>query len=162
MIKPYHVLLLGGACLLAGCSADVVFQADVPVAGGAWAQEAKHSFAFDISDTVGTHNVFIDVRHTGDYPYQDMYLFVDLEDPQGEHSVDTVDLILADGTGRWLGRGVGFIKADRHDAHVLYRHRDRFPRTGRYTLTLEQAMRVDPLPGVIDVGVSIERASEPR
>ena len=47
---------------------------------------SKHSFAFDITDTVGTHNVFIDVRHTGDYPYQDMYLFVDLEDPQGEHS----------------------------------------------------------------------------
>ncbi|MFN3875215.1 MAG: gliding motility lipoprotein GldH, partial [Flavobacteriales bacterium] len=64
---------------------------------------------------------------------------------------------LADPAGRWLGKGTGFIFASRH-AKVLYRWGNTFPASGRYTMRIEQAMRDNPLPGVIDVGVSIERS----
>ena len=74
--------------------------------------------------------------------------------------VDTVECTLADGTGRWYGKGTGFIFSDRFQAHVLYKLRNRFPRSGRYTLTLEQAMREEKLSGVIDVGISVERSKQ--
>ena len=34
----------------------------------------------------------------------------------------------------------------------------KFPQTGNYTFMLEQAMRVDPLPQIMDVGIRIEKA----
>lgn len=55
-----------------------------------------------------------------------------------------------------------FIFSDRVKAHVLYRMNNRFPRAGRYTLTLEQAMRTDDLPGIIDAGISVEKATVRR
>ncbi len=151
-------LLSAFALLLSGCTDKVVFQADTPIPDGAWSSALKPSFAFDITDTLSGHNVFIDVRHTGDYAYSNLYVFLDLEGPGGRSKRDTVECLLADPMGRWLGKGAGFIFASRtRDAKVLYRMGNRFPKPGRYTITIEQAMRDEPLPGIIDVGVSIER-----
>ena len=151
--------VIGAMALLAtACSNDVVFQADVPVPEGAWNKGFTPEFAFDITDTVSKHDVYIDLRHTGDYPFSNLYLFVDLTGPNGRSARDTVECLLADPTGRWLGKGTGFVFADRRQAKVLYKLGNRFPAVGRYTMKLEQAMRMDPLPAVIDVGVSVERS----
>lgn len=146
------------AVLLAGCGEEVVYQADVPVPEGAWDRGFKPEFSFDIADTVRQHDVYIDIRHTGDYPFSDLFLFVDLKGPGGRAMRDTVECLLADPTGRWYGKGTGFLFADRHDAKVLYKLHNRFPAIGRYSMRLEQAMRTEQLPGVIDVGVSVERS----
>lgn len=144
--------------LLVGCSDQVVFQADVPVPEEAWDRSFTPEFSFEVSDTVRHHDLYIDVRHTGDYPFSDLFLFVDLYGPDDRHLRDTVECLLADPTGRWYGKGTGFIFADRFEAHVLYKLKNRFPASGRYTIKLEQAMRTEQLPGVIDVGVSVERS----
>ncbi len=123
-----------------------------------WERGFAPEFTFDVVDTVSKHDLFIDIRHTGDYRFSDLYLFVDLRGPDNRHMRDTVECLLADPTGRWYGKGLGFIFADRYEAHVLYRLGNRFPRAGRYTMRLEQAMRTEELPGVIDVGVSVERS----
>lgn len=146
------------AAVLTGCSEPPVFQADVPIADGAWDRAYKPSFTFLVQDSVSKHDVYIDVRHTGDYPYSDLFLFVDLQGPGGRAIRDTVECLLADPTGKWYGKGQGFIFADRYQAHVLYKLGDRFPAGGEYTITLEQAMRTATLPGVLDVGVSVTRS----
>jgi gliding motility-associated lipoprotein GldH len=148
------------AALLGGCADHVVYQGDVPIPETVWERSFTPEFSFDISDTISQHDLFIDVRHTGDYPFSDLYLFIDLAGP-GERALrDTARILLADPTGRWLGRGTGFIFADRIDARVLFKLRNRFPASGRYTMRLEQAMRSEQLPGILDVGVSVERSKK--
>jgi gliding motility-associated lipoprotein GldH len=154
--------LITASVLLCGCAENVVFQSDAPVPDGAWSNALKPAFTFAITDTVNTHDVYIDVRHTTEYAYSNLYLFVDLEGPGGRSKRDTVECLLADPMGRWLGKGTGFIVASRtRDAKVLYKLGNRFPAPGQYTIRLEQAMRDNPLPGIIDVGVSIERSAQP-
>jgi len=151
-------LIMGVGLLLAGCADHVVHSSDVPVPNGAWERSFTPTFEFDITDTVNTHNLFIDIRHTGDYPFSDLYLFVDVHGPGGRHLRDTVECLLADPTGRWYGKGTGFIFANRAvDAKVLYKTGNRFPSAGHYVIRLEQAMRTERLEGVMDVGVSVER-----
>ena len=144
--------------LLTGCSEPPVFQADVPIAEAAWDRTFRPSFTFSITDTVNKHDVFIDVRHTGDYPFSDLFLFVDLAGPGGRTVRDTVECLLADPSGQWYGKGLGFIFADRYQAHVLYKLGNRFPAGGQYTITLEQAMRTEKLNGILDVGLSVTRS----
>jgi gliding motility-associated lipoprotein GldH len=154
-------LVSAAVLLLCGCADDVVFQSDAPIPDGAWSNALKPAFTFDISDTLNKHDVYIDVRHTNDYAYSNLYLFIDLEGPGGRSKRDTVECLLADPMGRWLGKGTGFILASRtREAKVLYKLGNRFPAKGQYTIRLEQAMRDNPLPGVIDVGVSIERRQQ--
>ncbi|MCB9168730.1 MAG: gliding motility lipoprotein GldH [Flavobacteriales bacterium] len=142
------------ALLLQACDGSLVYQNDTAIPEGGWSSTQRPEFCFDIADTLHAHDVFIDIRHTGDYAFSDLYLFLDLTGPDGRSFRDTVECLLADPTGRWYGRGAGLF-ADRSKAHVLYRSGNRFPRKGRYCIRMEQAMRVDPLPGVTDVGISV-------
>ncbi len=144
--------------LLAGCGDHVVYQEDVSLPEAVWNREFKPVFEFTITDTVSHHDILLDIRHTGDYPYSDLFVFIELEGPDGRFLRDTLEGRLADPSGRWFGRGTGFIFADRFHAQVLYKYRNRFPISGRYSIGLEQAMRTEELPGIIDVGISIERS----
>ncbi|MBS1568472.1 MAG: gliding motility lipoprotein GldH [Bacteroidetes bacterium] len=146
------------ACvLLAGCSEQVVFQQDAEVPQGKWSRSWKPQFSFDVHDTISPRDIFLDIRHTGDYPFSNIYIFASLHGPGGTYT-DTVECTLADPTGRWYGKGTGFIFSDRFQAHVLYKMGNKFPHAGRYVFTLEQAMRTEELNGVIDVGISVEKA----
>lgn len=149
------------ASLASGCMEHVVYQESAQVPDGTWDRNWKPRFTFDITDTAAERNIFLDIRHTGDYPFSNLYLFSTLEGPGGHLYTDTVECRLADATGRWYGKGTGFIFSDRFQAHILYKLKNRFPRQGRYMFTLEQAMRSAALPGVLDVGISVEEA-DPR
>ncbi len=156
ILRSWIVLLV----LVTGCTDRVVYQSDIPIPAGSWNRDLRPEFSFEVMDTVNRHDLYIDIRHTGDYPFQDLFLFVDLSGPDGRHLRDTVECLLADPGGRWYGKGQGFIFADRIQAHVLYKMRNRFPASGRYTVQLEQAMRTEELKGVLDVGISVERSQQ--
>ena len=143
--------------LLSSCSDALVHSETRAVPGSVWDRSWKPEFAFDISDTVGQHDTYLDIRHTGSYPYSELYLFVTLKRPDGHVLLDTVQCPLSDANGRWYGEGLGFIRSERFDAHILYKYGNRFHQPGRYSITLEQAMRVEKLEGVVDVGVSVEK-----
>ena len=64
--------------------------------------------------------------------------------------------MLADERGQWLGDGMG----DIWDNRILFKKDFKFPQTGKYRFELEQAMRINPLPGIMDVGMRIERADK--
>ena len=146
--------------LLASCSQGVVFQADTHVPDGQWDRAWKPHFEFDITDTLSPRDIYLDIRHTGDYPFSNIYVFATLTGPHGHTLTDTVECTLADPSGRWYGKGAGFIHSDRVLAHVLYRTRNTFPASGRYSISLEQAMRTEKLDGVIDVGISVETSAQ--
>jgi gliding motility-associated lipoprotein GldH len=161
-VKPIALIFAVVGLSMAGCSENVVFQEDAQVPGGSWSRSWKPRFAFEITDTVSERDIYLDIRHTGDYRFSNIYIFATLEGPGGHSFTDTVECTLADPIGRWYGKGTGFIFSDRFQAHVLYRMNNRFPRSGRYVFTLEQAMRTDDLDGVIDVGISVEEARKRR
>ncbi|MBP8822131.1 MAG: gliding motility lipoprotein GldH [Flavobacteriales bacterium] len=145
---------------LAACTGHVAFQQSTQVPDGIWDRTWKPQFTFDVADTLATKDIYLDIRHTGDYPFSNLYLFTTLQGPDGRTFSDTVECTLADPVGRWYGKGTGFIFSDRFQAHVLYRMNNRFPRPGRYVFTMEQAMRTEQLAGVIDVGISVEQPAD--
>ena len=141
---------------LTSCTDKVMFQgsADAPEEG--WNRAWVPEFDFNVEDTIQAFNTYIDIRHTTFYPYSNLFLFITLTGPDGTFNVDTVECPLAAPDGTWYGKGLGFIHEDRFQSHILYKHNNRFPRTGDYTMKLEQAMRRATLDGVVNVGVSIE------
>jgi gliding motility-associated lipoprotein GldH len=158
-VKTNHLIWFAACLLTVGCAQHVVFQQDAEVPQGAWSRTWKPVFTFDVKDTLAPRDIYLDIRHTGEYAFSNIYIFATLQGPGGTYT-DTVECKLADPEGRWYGKGTGFIFSDRIKAHILYRMGNRFPRSGRYSFTLEQAMRTEELKGVIDVGISIEEAGK--
>jgi gliding motility-associated lipoprotein GldH len=126
----------------------------IPVAG--WGKTENAKFNFEISDTQRYHNLFINLRITGDYPFCNMYVLVHIHGPEGSHSAERVGLTLATPEGKWLGRGMG----DVISYQLPLITNKVFGTKGKYTIEIEQYMRTDILPYVRDVGLMVETGEE--
>ncbi|HRP61285.1 MAG TPA: gliding motility lipoprotein GldH, partial [Vicingus sp.] len=142
------------AFVLVSCDSNKVFDQYIEVENANWKKENVAKFSVNIDDTTNAHNLYINIRNRGDYAYSNLYLFVKIEGPDGNFSVDTVNCTLADKSGKWLGKGIG----DLFDYNVPYIGGFKFAKAGTYNFSLEQAMRVENgLEGISDVGLRIEK-----
>jgi gliding motility-associated lipoprotein GldH len=146
---------------LAACNNNVVYSEykSIPEEEG-WAVKNKLSFEAEIRDTTHRHDVYIIVRNADAYPYRNLFMFLETKYPDGNVKTDTIECILANEKGNWLGSGSG----DLWDNSILFKKNTVFPRKGTYTFTFQQAMRfgdkavIDPLPLILDVGITIEKS----
>ena len=95
-------------------------------------------------------------RHGGDYPYQNIYLFIKSKSPSGKIAKDTAQMILANNKGRWMGKGIG----DIFDYQFRFKQGPLFPEKGEYYFEIEQAMREENLDKVTDIGISVKKVNE--
>ncbi len=117
-----------------------------------WESTDSLRFNFHISDSTNRYDCAISLSHTGNYPFSNIYLFVDFEFPNGKNRVDTLHITLADRTGVWYGSGLG----DMTSLDVTLHSGITFPITGTYVVTVIHGMRRDPLEGVTDLGFRLE------
>lgn len=136
------------------CDKQAVFEENKSFDNGVWSYNDPARFIFDVSDTVSRNDFFINLRNGDAYPYMNLFLFVRMDFPNGRTSIDTLECILADGAGNWLGSGLG----DLYDNRFLYKSGRAFPIPGTYKIEIRQAMRVDDLPDVYDVGFRVARS----
>lgn len=151
----FQLLIIG--CLLiilAACDNNRVFDEYKPIPKSGWNKDSVVVFSVPVTDTVQNHNMFINVRNDVNYPYSNLWLFIDIIEPGGKALKDTFELSLADPTGKWLGEGMGGVKT----RQVIYRRDVYFPVSGTYKIELQQGMRKDILKGIRDIGIRIEKA----
>jgi len=153
MVKFFFVCL--AAFIFISCDDLVVFEENASIANAKWNTSDVKSFEFDITDTVRMHDLFVNLRNGENYPYSNIYLFIELQFPNGKKSMDTLECTLADETGRWYGSsGAG----DIYENRFTYYQRRQFPLGGRYRIDIVQAMRTDVLEGIYDVGFRVARS----
>lgn len=153
--NPITIVLI--ALLLLSCDSNKVFDQYIEVENSTWKKENVAKFTVNITDTTNAHNLYINIRNKGSYAFSNLYLFVKIEGPDGNFSLDTVNCTLADKGGKWLGKGIG----DLWDVKVPYIGGFKFAKSGDYQFSFEQAMRVENgLEGITDVGLRIERKED--
>ena len=94
------------------------------------------------------------IRHTTDYPYNNIYLFRSIESTQGMEYTDTINVALANSLGIWNGSGMSNLKTIEFP---IGKGAVRFRNDERYTLKIVQGMRDTLLYGIQDVGVQFEQ-----
>lgn len=144
------------AVMFSACDRSVVFEDNVNIPDNRWEQNRIIQLETDIQDTISPHNLYINVRNASGYQFSNLFIFFTTVTPSGKAERDTVELMLADASGKWLGDGMG----DIWDNRKRFKSNFRFPEKGKYVFLFEQAMRVDPLPQIMDVGIRIERFGE--
>lgn len=140
--------------MIVSCDPSRVFEENKKIPDYNWEIKSPVEFEVFLTDTINPHHVYLNVRHAGYYGFSNIYLFVDSWLPDGSYRRDTVELILAGTDGKWKGDGLG----DIWDNRFLFMKNVVFPIPGTYRFKLTQAMRVNPLQGVMDVGIRIEKA----
>jgi gliding motility-associated lipoprotein GldH len=136
------------------CGNEVLVDQSLEFETKNWDVATPFSTQFEVIDTVSNFNFFVTLRNTDEYPYQNMFVFLKTTFPNGKSKLDTINCPLADAKGKWMGKGFSGV----YDNRVLYMARKRFPLAGKYQINIEQAMRDETLPGILDVGIRIEKA----
>lgn len=154
-----RTLLFTSFCLLlASCETIDLYEKTVPVPGHAWNSRFKPEFKFRISDTTVPYRVFITLRHSDKYNYNNIWVNLVTQSPGDTARQVQYELPLASKEG-WLGSGMG----DIYDHRIAITPQDQdlyFRRSGEYVFTLEQVMREDPLQHVLDVGIRLEKKAK--
>lgn len=154
-MKTNKLLLLFSVfvfCLIS-CDKNRVFEENTDIPENVWNRNNKLRFDVMVEDTVSRYNFYINVRNAGNYPYSNLFLFMDTKYPDGFVSRDTLECILADESGSWLGDGSG----DIFDNQILFKKNFKMKQKGNYVFILEQGMRVENLPLIMDAGIRLEK-----
>ncbi len=127
---------------------------------GKWNKDSIVSFEIDQKDTVSRYNLFVNVRSNNNYPYSNLFLIVQMQQPGTNLTkVDTLEYQMANPDGSLMGEGFSDVK----ESKLWYKENVHFPKAGKYRFSIQQAMRqtgkvpgVQELDGITDVGFRIE------
>lgn len=148
------VFFLSLAIAFSSCGDEFVYQSNMPIEGGVWEAKQAANFEFDIQDTVSLHDFFIDIRNGEQYEFSNLFVFIEMEFPNGKLAVDTLECPMADGLGNWYGKsGLG----DLYDNRIIYKSRKQFPMSGHYKISIHQAMRAAQVEGIYDIGFRLAK-----
>ena len=139
--------------VVVACSSRTLYQNSLTISPGGWQAGQVVEFEVEITDTMQLYEIYMLVRNTTDYPYSNLYLFLDIEFPDRRLLRDTLECALAERDGRWTGRGFGRFRSNR----FFFRDNVWFPAPGPYHFRVQHGMREDVLRGVSDIGLRIEK-----
>jgi len=136
------------------CDSNFVYEDNTPLGLEQWSMDSSYNFNFPINDTVSLHNMYINIRNSGSYKYQNLLLYIDFKLPNNQTIIDTVNCILSDSKGKWLGSGWGSLWS----SQIPYKMHVRFPSQGAYSIQITHAMRDEKLKAISDIGIRIEKS----
>lgn len=150
--KVFLILMILGS--LASCNRGTQFESERKFESESWHKDSLVEFHPVIEDTSQVFNVGFSLEHSNEYPYSNLWLFVDVESPGGHVQTDTMEYFLADPEGDWIGKG-----SDRSmKLYWLFKGGVKLADPGEYKFTLQQGMRRDRIDGIKAVSLWIEKA----
>lgn len=149
------LVLLAIALVFAACESIGVFEKNTFFANHSWKSSEQPSYTFTITDTNSLYHIYTVVRHEDAYRYNNLWLRFTTKAPGDTAKSQLLNLRLADNKKGWLGTGMD----DIFDHRIRITRTPQKLRSGTYTFTLQQIMREDPLPAILNTGIRIEKVA---
>ncbi len=160
--NTWFVIIL--AIFLSSCDSNQVFD-EYKSVPNEWKKDALIKFKVTPPDSLKHYNLFVNIRNTNTYKFNNLFLIVEMVYPHGKTIKDTLEYQMARPDGELLGEGFTDIKENK----LWYKGYDKpfvFEEKGEYNINIQHAMRnngdingVDKLEGITDVGFRIETTS---
>ena len=138
--------------LFASCGPDYIYSENIKIPNQEWQYDNLLNFTFDIQDTNRIYNLSLDITHSTDFPYQNIYTQIHTSFPSGEKIEERMPVNLADKSGKWYGQ----CSHDWCTLELKIQENAFFNALGNHTISIEQYMRVNPLPGIQSMTLKIE------
>jgi gliding motility-associated lipoprotein GldH len=152
--RLFLILFLFSILFFSSCDNSRIFEKNTAIPEVGWSSKNVIKFDVDIANPNAPTNFYVNVRNAAGYPYSNLFLFIKTTFPNGKMSKDTLECILANDKGKWLGSGMG----DIFDNQIPFKRNVRFPQEGKYTFEIQHGMRMDTIPLIMDVGLRIEKS----
>ncbi len=150
MIRVGFILIF--LCLIAcGDNTKIVDEMrDIPNAS--WAFNQIPDFDFDVKNTSLNHEIYLNLKISNSYPYENLYLLTHIKDPDGKITTHQVNFTLTDENGNPKGKVTG----NTISYQLPIFKEQKFTKTGKYFIALEQNLRDSVINGIQSIGVMIK------
>jgi len=153
------VLVLALVLCVMSCDENRVFDVYKAVPNQ-WHKDSVVSFTINPPDTINPYNLFVNLRNTNAYKYNNLFLIVEMNFPHGKIIKDTLEYRMAEASGKLLGTGITDVKENK----FWYKEQVVFNEPGAYKVHIQHTMResgkvngVINLEGITDVGFRVEK-----
>ncbi len=160
MLKPRFFVLMS-FILGISCNENIYYTQYSQLNNGIWKETDTLEFSIKDLDTLPNYDLFFNVRNDQSYAYSNLFVITEFQHPKGKIEIDTLEYLMAEPNGKWLGKGMGSIK----ESKLWYKENIKLQDSGVYRIRITQAMRkngevdgLSALEGITDFGVEIRLA----
>jgi gliding motility-associated lipoprotein GldH len=152
---PSFILLFLVGFTFTACAKLDVYEKNTSIPRYEWQYNFQPRFDFNISDTGSSYHIFIVLRHTDAYRYNNIWLNIGTKLPgDGTEKKQRFEFTLGNDAHGWEGIGMDDIWEVRKP---ITKGPVKFQRSGDYQFSIAQVMREDPLANIMSVGVRVEK-----
>jgi gliding motility-associated lipoprotein GldH len=155
IIKDIHSFWIAAICSLlfiSSCATIDLYEKNLVIPQHEWKSNFIPEFSFVIKDTTTAYQLFLVLRHTEKYNFNNIWINLYSQPPGDSVHKAAYELQLATNEKGWLATGLDDV----------YEHRIKLTddlklKAGEYKFKLENIMREDPLQNVLSVGLRVEK-----
>ena len=155
------ILFLLVAFLIISCDNKRVFD-EYKSVGNSWHRDSIITFNLPKLDQTKKYNLFVNIRDNNDYPFDNLFLIISLEQPNKKVLVDTLEYKMANPDGTLMGEGFSDVK----ESKLFYNEKVDFKLKGNYKVHIKQAVRqtgnvvgIENLKGITEIGFRVESSN---
>ena len=152
--RVLFVIVISCSTLLIACTRLDVFEKNIIIPKNQWANSLQPTFNFIIKDTTAFYNLFIVLRHTDAYRYNNIWLNVGTQSPGDSTRYQKFELQLGSDAKGWEGTGMDDIWELRK---LITNGPVKFNKSGNYHFSVAHIMRENPLPNIMNIGIRVEK-----
>ncbi len=152
---PKFFLLILCSTILFCCNTIETFEINKTIPGQAWKSDFDVKGVFTIKDTGSKYDMYVLIRHTDAYRYNNLWLNIGLQYPGEIMQYKKVNLTLGNDRNGWEGAGM-------NDVWYVKKKLNKLPfsfhQKGDYHFSISNIMREDPLQHVMSIGLSVQKS----
>ena len=137
---------------LASCQTIDIYEKISSFPDHSWKSAERPSFTFEITDTTSLYKIYLVLRHEDAYNYNNIWVNMTVKGPAEVVTIRR-EFILGNNRQGWLGSGMD----DIFEHRLPFNDRPAPLHKGKYTFTLQQDMREDPLEHIVNTGIRVEK-----
>ena len=137
--------------LLLSCQESPIYEEAKVVDPAHWTWDSKKEFEFIISDTTIFYDIILQVDHSTNFSFQNLYVNIGTFYPGGQEREQVLSLDMANLAGKWHAQ----CSADLCELDIVLQEKAFFKKMGNHTLSIAQNSRIDSLSGIHRLKLSL-------
>lgn len=142
--------------ILSSCNENKVFEKHQELKNYSWNRFEKIPFELTIEEVDGNYDIYIAIRYIHGVPYRIIRSGILIKFPDGEERYNDYDLNIRNKDGSYKGSVAG----DIWDCSILVLKNYPLSQKGKYSFIIHNMMEKLETPGIMEVGLIVEKSKE--
>jgi len=146
-----NAIVFLGFIFFISCGETPILEKRIELNSSAWKYSDSFDFPMDIVQKDLKYKLELEIQHSDEFNFQNLYTRIKTDFPNGKSAIDTVSIQLSDKYGRWFGK----CNSGNCTHRVVLKDSFNFVESGLHNLQLEQYSRSDYLEGVQELSFAL-------